>query len=271
MANSEKALAVRLSIETAVDLRSQVEAHIRAAAEQLRAAQKLTQKFGCDLAYACGPEAHRWAYTGSANLVRGKEEDIALVCKYVDSEIWSYLFEHADLARVMSTDAINQFRADVHALNILPATQANIEATFAGLVANKGEMLADGVESVARRISWDHKTNSPWKFTPKFITKSAVRKSGCVLDVRESFSGALDDLHRFFCHLQNRPAPSREARPGYAMRYIFRPKFDFEFFSVKLFKTTFTAHVSFTKAGLELLPQLNKILAKRYPHCLPSR
>ncbi len=80
-------------------------------------------------------------------------------------------------------------------------TAANIEATFGQLYEARGDMFERGVLQCFRRLSWDYKTNQPFKFGKRVIVTGLM--TGGYAGSRAT--NELDDLMRVFHVLDGQP------------------------------------------------------------------
>jgi len=124
----------------------------------------------------------------------------------VDREYWRHMVDKSGIRDGMSTEAIRKMDDTIRGKDCPEFTQANIEATFAGLFANKEAMFGQLVLSVYRRISWDHKTNQPAQFGKKMILKSC----SCYLMSTPwlDHQSPLLDLERALFTLDQQPLPT---------------------------------------------------------------
>lgn len=192
-----------------------------------------------------------------------------LLTKRMDAELWDVLFKASGLRSFMDAETRQQFKKERDDLNVIPVTQDNIRATFAHMYASRDEMFADGVENLFRKLSWDHKTNSPVAFGQKIIMRlrSALMSRG--LDPDQA--NIVDDLNRALCILTGQPQPDHRQGAfkilGAAMDERDRGEWAGEFFAVRWFKNGM-GHFLFK--DVELVHKLNKVLAARYPMALAN-
>lgn len=97
--------------------------------------------------------------------------------------------------------------------NDIPAfSEANILSTFEQLHQSKGEVFERGVINVFKGLSWNYRTNSPYKFGAKIIVSGLVKYArwGFGLNWRWQ-RDRLADLERMLMFLDGKPIPDNRA------------------------------------------------------------
>ncbi len=137
-----------------------------------------------------------------------------------------------------------------------------IEATFLKLHSERANMVIDGVCQVFRELSWEYKTNRPVEFGPKIIVSGCAGWSYCRAD-------KIDDLSRILHVFDGKPEPDHRETFSRKIGVAGGSKIELsdDYLRVVRFKNG-NAHVWF-KDGAHV-KQLNKIIAQRYPDCLPA-
>ncbi len=142
-------------------------------------------------------------------------------------------------------------------------TRENIAATFRDLHVNRREMFNRGVLNLFKGLSWDYKTNSPWKFGKRIIVK--------YLNSYNGNGDKLDDLMRAFCILDNQPEPEYRNSVSVQIsnrRYNgFSGVIDTQYFQVQLYKNG-NGHLTFNRP--DLVEKMNAILGIFYPFSIPQ-
>jgi hypothetical protein len=126
-------------------------------------------------------------------------------------------------------------------------------------------MFERGVIETFRRLSWDYKTNQPFKFGKRIIVQYLANEWGS-LNYRAL--DELEDLHRVFCILDGHKEPDH--RDGIASQMQTAcanndTQWTGPYFAIKWYKKG-TGHVTFLRS--ELVTRMNQLLAKRYPNAL---
>ena len=206
--------------------------------------------------------------------VYGREtllKDLALspdtLKKRMDADLWDVLFKASGMRTFMDAEARKAFQKSRDTLTVVPLTEDNLRTTFEGLYADRGEMFANGVENLFRKLSWCHKTNSPVAFGKKLIMR--VRSYQMTRGIDPASADNVDDLIRALCVLTGKPEPDHRQGAlkvlGEVMDRADRGEWAGEYFTVRWFKNGF-AHFIFQ--DVELVNKLNRVLAARYPLAL---
>lgn len=82
----------------------------------------------------------------------------------IDSRGWNYLRSESGLRTFIDAQAREQWRKQLVNGDVPELTAANIEATFTQLYGVRGDMFERGVIECFRRLSWDYRTNQPFRF-----------------------------------------------------------------------------------------------------------
>lgn len=146
------------------------------------------------------------------------------------------------------------------------ADATNIEATFTHLYGARGGMFERGVLACFRRLSWDYRTNQPFKFGKRIIVKYLLSQGS----TNHRVTNELDDLIRVFCVLDGKPEPDHR-HGAYALvwnaRHERRTEAENDYLHLRWFKNG-NGHLTFKR--LDLVEKINVILAKHYPNALAS-
>ena len=191
------------------------------------------------------------------------EKALEEVRKKVDASAWQYLMNESGNMAFMDAKAREEWQEKMRAYDVPPLTYDNIKATFQELHANRRDLFNRGVLNIFKGLSWDYKTNSPWKFGKRLIVTYVTSWNGN--------ADKLDDLMRAFCVLDGKPEPeyrnsvSKEVRE---LRYkTFQGTIETPYFTLKTHKNG-NGHLTFTRP--DLVEKLNKILHVFYPYAIPQ-
>ncbi|HEY4370013.1 MAG TPA: DUF4942 domain-containing protein [Steroidobacteraceae bacterium] len=191
--------------------------------------------------------------------------------RQIDFGGWDYLMSESGLISFMDAKAREQWRKQLESDQLPPLTADNIISTFRHVHSTREEMFERGVISLFKRLSWDYKTNLPFRFGKRLIFRHLFTIYGNNFDhsfVNHTTCDELDDLTRVFHVLDGRPEPDH--RDGF-YRHIgdaHRAKqmeWSGEYFSLKWFKKG-TGHLIFHRE--DRVDQLNQILARHFPNAL---
>lgn len=195
------------------------------------------------------------------------DRDRENLAEEIDRQCWSTLFEKTNVRQILSAkkreelDKMLNERTWDRKRTLLPFTVENIESTLAGLHEKRADLFEESVVELYRSLSWDHKTNSPFKLQSRLIVHT--------YQFEYSDRHALYDLERVLCLLDGQAVPDYSFGLR-AMRHVPRavwhtvPSEKRPLFQVKFFSGTIHAKILVP----ELIDQLNKIVAKHYPFVL---
>lgn len=196
----------------------------------------------------------------------------------VDAAAWQYLMHESGLRSLMDAKARADWDKSISEGNIPELTDANIRSTFKMLHDARGDIFERGVVACFKSLAWDYKTNLPHKFGKRIVI-TYLRNSvsggkwgsgGSLGHVNHGRCDVLDDLSRVFSVLDGKPEPDH--RQGWYSRLnrcdkIGDPDAADEYMSVRCYRNG-NGHVTFNR--LELVDQLNLIIARHFPRCLPE-
>lgn len=200
------------------------------------------------------------------------DELLIAATKAIDARGWAYLMNESGLRSFMDAAARSEWDDKVYGLEVPPLTVENITATFTALHASRGDLFDRGIINCFRALSWDHKTNQPFKFGKRVILKYLLQPYGSGkqrwLTVNNDRTNRLDDLDRVFHLLDGKPEPDH--RDGWGSKIRANNKageISGAYFTVKWFLNG-NGHLTFTRP--DLVDKMNQILAKHFPNALAS-
>lgn len=260
-------LVKSVSIANLANQRVAVVERVHAALDLLAEAERIAKtahlgfpRLVLDDAYVC---RGRPSVTGDYAKCDDAEDAIVRV---IDVRGWSYLLSESGLRTFMDAHAREQWDRQLSEGDVPELTAANIEATFAQLHDARWDMFERGVIQCFRRLSWDYKTNRPFKFGKRIIVKRLLQ-DGCT---NHYVTNELDDLIRVFCVLDGKPEPDHR-HAAYALvseaQQARRTEAEHVYLHLRWFKNG-NAHVTFKRP--ELVDKMNAILAKHYPNALAA-
>lgn len=195
-----------------------------------------------------------------------RDEAEAAIVRLIDVRGWDYLLSESGLRTFMDAKAREEWSSQIAEGDVPELTAANIEATFAQLYDARSDMFERGVLQCFKRLSWDYKTNQPFKFGKRIIVRYLLSSGSPNFRV----TNELDDLIRVFCILDGKPEPDHR-NGAYSLvsdpRQTRHSEAEHDYFHLKCFKNG-NGHLSFKRS--DLVDQMNKILAKHYPNALAS-
>ena len=202
-----------------------------------------------------------------------------VIRREIDRVAWSYLMDESGLRTFMDAEARKKWTEQLCDSGELPElTAENVRATFQTMHAARGEMFERGVIGCFRRLSWDYRTNNPYRFGKRIILRSLVSVSpwrcnrtgarGLMVHAGYERTNELDDLLRVFHVLDGKP--EQDHRQGcYRMLSDAIDRREWravtEYFSLVWFKNG-NGHLTFKR--LDLVERLNGIIAKHFPGAL---
>lgn len=166
----------------------------------------------------------------------------------------------------MDAKSRSQWDDQIKHLNTPDLTADNVAATFGALYDSRRAMFEAGVLECFRRLSWNYKTNQPAKFAKRIIVRHVIDIWGFPTRSCDE----LDDLDRAMHVLAGLPEPDHRSsiqcvlrqRHSAGERSLEAPMMCLRWYKIG------TAHVTFRR--MDLVDQLNAILARHYPGSLPS-
>lgn len=260
-------LVKSISIVNLANQRVAVVERVRAALDLLDEAQQLAKsahlgfpRLVLDESYGC---RGRPSITGEH--AKRDEAEVAVV-RIIDIRGWDYLLKESGLRTFMDAQAREQWSRQISEGDVPALTAANIEATFAQLYGARGDMFERGVLQCFRRLSWDYKTNQPFKFGKRIIVKYLLMQGS----TNHRVTDELDDLIRVFSVLDAKPEPDHRHGIYTLISDAQRARLteaENDYFHLRWFKNG-NGHLTFKRPNLS--DQMNKILAKHYPNALAS-
>jgi len=133
---------------------------------------------------------------------RRAEAEAAMV-RIIDIRGWDYLLSESGLRTFMDAKARGQWNNQIAEGDVPELTAANIEATFAQLYGARSDMFERGVFEYFRRLSWNYRTNEPFRFGKRIIARYLLSSGS----LNHRVTNELDDLIRVFCVLDGKPEP----------------------------------------------------------------
>lgn len=184
----------------------------------------------------------------------------------VDASAWQYLMHESGLRTLMDATAREAWDKSISEGKFPELTKPNIEATFAELYGNRGDMFERGVIACFKALAWCYKTNLPQKFGKRIVVSYL---SGSYSTGK---TNQLDDLVRVMSVLDGKPEPDHRngiysalcksgANNGKAA------VIETEYLQIRTFKNR-NGHITFKR--LDLVDRMNKIIASHYPGALPA-
>lgn len=260
-------LVKSISIANLANQRTAIVERIHAALDLLGEAQQLATaahlrfpRLVLDESYGC---RGRPSVTGD---YAKRDEAQAAMVRLVDAHGWNYLLAESGMRTFMDAKAREQWNRQIAEGDVPELTVANIEATFAQLYGTRGDMFERGVLQCFRRLSWDYKSNSPFRFGKRIIVRYLLSQ-GCS---NYHVTNELDDLTRVFSVLDGKPEPDHRhgisSLISHAQR-LRKTEAENAYFQLRWFKNG-NGHLMFLR--VDLVDQMNKILAKHYPNALAS-
>ncbi|KVT93168.1 hypothetical protein WK60_11965 [Burkholderia ubonensis] len=260
-------LVPSISIVNLANQRVAVVERVRAALDLLGEAQQLAKsahlgfpRLVLDESYGC-----RGRPTVTGEYAKRDEAEAAMV-RIVDVRGWDYLLSESGLRTFMDAKARDQWSKQIAEGDVPELTVANIEATFSQLYGARGDMLERGVLQCFQRLSWNYRTNEPFKFGKRIIVRYLLSQGSSNYHV----TNELDDLTRVFSVLDGEPEPDHRhgmsALISDAQRQR-KTEAENSYFHLRWFKNG-NGHLTFKRT--DLVDKMNKILAKHYPNAVAS-
>lgn len=191
-----------------------------------------------------------------------REKIVAEFTKKLDGYAWRRLMKDSGNLTFMDAKAREDWSKSIQEGKHPELTYENIVATFRDLHASRQDMFHRSIISLFQKLSWDYKTNRPFKFGKRIIISYITGyHSGGGKD-------KLDDLTRAHCVLDGKPEP--DYRQGFNSLIQYGQStghVENDYLSVKWFKNA-NGHVTFKRP--DLIEKMNKILHLYYPNAIAS-
>ncbi|MBF3788892.1 DUF4942 domain-containing protein [Burkholderia pseudomallei] len=260
-------LVPSISIVNLANQRVAVVERVRAALDLLGEAQQLAKtahlgftRLVLDESYGC-----RGRPTITGEYAKRDEAEAAFV-RLIDIRGWDYLLSESGLRTFMDAKARDQWSKQIAEGDVPALAVANIEATFSQLYGARGDMLERGVLQCFQRLSWNYRTNEPFKFGKRIIVRYLLSQGSSNYHV----TNERDDLTRVFSVLDGEPEPDHRhgmsALISDAQRQR-KTEAENSYFHLRWFKNG-NGHLTFKRT--DLVDKMNKILAKHYPNAVVS-
>lgn len=256
-------LVKSVSIGNLLNQREAVLQRLRSARDLIEEARKIASAahLGCvEDMFSSG----RYGFAG--NFLTG---DFGNVERWIDKAGWEYLMAESGIRTFMDSATRQRWAEAMNKEEIPPLTVDVIASTFGQLYDNRQQMFENGVVEIFRRLSWNYKTNEPFKFGRRIVLSYILQS--------DRWGGAyprncdqLDDLERALYVLDGKPEPDHRQSIGTIVRSkIYGKEWSAEtdYFALRWYKKG-SAHVTFKRP--DLIGKLNSILAARYPNALAS-
>lgn len=192
------------------------------------------------------------------------------VQKDMAARAWEYLFNESGMRTFMDNQAREEWYNAISSNEVPDLTFENIQATFAQLHDSRGEIFERGVINSFRRLSWNHKTNKPQMFGKKIIIQGFIDARYEWMFVNHSPANTLDDMLRSLHILDKKPEPDHRDGTYCCVSDAIKEKqnsYENEYWHLRWYKAG-TVHITFKR--LDLIDQMNDILAKHYPDAVPN-
>jgi hypothetical protein len=273
---AEHALIPSISIEGLINARDGALETLRRAARDIEQAREAMRLLNVELPRVAVD------VNGDRDGTALDKEHLDDIKQEIDRVAWAALFNQSGVSAIMSSKKRAELSGMLHDRNAgryhnttprpPELTADNIRATFADLYSKRGEMFDESVEEVFKKLSWDHKTNSPQRFQPKMILGYCLQTNyghaGSCAGVR--YDGVLPDLERVLHMLAGKPLPTYQmglnhtANDGallYGVKVAIPATDGPSLFALRCYMKG-TCHVW---VDSYLIDQMNRIMARLYP------
>lgn len=196
-----------------------------------------------------------------------------VVQREIDAVGWDYLMNESGIRTFMDATARQTWDAQISTGEIPALTRQNVASTFRQLYEARAEMFERGVIECFQRLSWNYRTNQPFKFGKRIVLQylfQRPRSKERWLYLNRSVTNELDDLMRVLAMLDGRAEPDH--RQGMSsqllqVRDAGRMQWEGDYFTLRWYWKG-TGHLTFKR--MDLVEQMNAILARRFPNALAS-
>lgn len=232
--------------------------------------------------------AHLGGVAGMFNTGRYNEapsimsDGVEAMMQWIDAAGWDYLMNESGMYSFFDSKSREEWREGLQKKRCPVLTAESVAATFKGLFEQRNDLFERGVLEIFRALSWDYKTNKPFKFGKRIVMryvceswKTAKGKS-YVTGVHHAAEQKMNDLARVMSMLDGKPeADHRESVGRHFSQYVrqqrdnegihFPGTWECELFALRYFKNG-NGHLTFKR--MDVVDKMNKILAKHYPDAI---
>ncbi len=197
------------------------------------------------------------------------DESKKAIKKYIDKEFWNHLFDKSGVKDFMDSEAKRKLIEPLYGNGNIPDfIHENIISTFLDIYSKRNDMFERGVINLFKGLSWNYKTNQPFKFGKKIIINDALSDSPWSYWSIKSYAlDKLEDFQRAFCILDKKPVPDQKNSMSEKLERFSDDQWKGEYFDLKFYKKG-TIHLTFNRYNL--VDGMNKILSKYYPNALAN-
>jgi hypothetical protein len=193
--------------------------------------------------------------------------------KLLDRNAWRMLLDESGMRTFMDQHTRERWDEQIDKMHFPALTAEAVAGTFARLYESRGEMFEQGVIRCFRELSWDYKTNNPFRFGKRIVLPFLKGWSDSTYPDHGRAS-KLDDLVRVMSVLDGRPEPDHRSGMYHVLSQAmsepgqrYRGETRTDYLRVKWFKNR-SGHVEFLRP--DLVDGMNAIIAKHYPGALPA-
>ena len=266
-----------ISIENLLNQRDGILTRVDTAIATLQEAQELARSAG--IVGAISYRGFDYVIQGEYNRHNGLLDEGApeLIRKRLDAMTWAHLMSESGLRTFMDAKARREWDEKISKLECPAATIDNVRATFGNMYDARGEIFERGVINCFKALSWDYKTNQPFKFGRRLVMRfirgkiTSARGGGTSLGyVNMRSSDELDDLTRVLTVLDGKPEPDHRDGWYSKLNHVNKttdPDAENDYLRVACFRNG-NGHVTFKRP--DLVDRMNQILAKHFPAQLPA-
>ncbi|SCU73998.1 Methyltransferase domain protein [Cupriavidus necator] len=260
-------LVKSISIDNLANQRLCVVERVRASLDLLAEAERLarTAHLGFPRLVIDNSHARRGTPVVTGEYANRADAEHAIL-RTIDTQGWQYLLAESGLRTFMDARAREQWNRQIAEGDVPELTAANIEATFSQLYRARGEMFERGVIACFQRLSWDYKTNQPFRFGKRLIVTYLFSHGS----PNHRITDELDDLLRVMRVLDGQPEADHRHGAYHLITEAWRARLteaQNDYLHVRWFRNG-NGHLTFKR--LDLVDQMNQILARHYPNALAS-
>jgi hypothetical protein len=261
-------LVKSISIENMLRQRDAVIERLADAKRLIDEADKIADAAG--LGTVSGHIGDRYGRSSGAPI--GAPDFVESITKRVDAHGWQHLMKESGLMTLMDATAREEWNKGVYDFKTPGLTLENVNSTFGILYEGRGELFERGLIKCFRGLSWDYRTNQPFKLGKRIVMACLFQKhvGNYTQSVNYHAADKLDDLVRVFSVLDSKPEPDHRNGINAALSEAARKRerfADLEYFEIVWFKNG-NGHLTFKRP--ELVEKINKVIAKNYPNALAS-
>lgn len=235
---------------------------VRLAAESWEEIRIAGRALGLDI-----PRARVYGhYRGEFDIAEVEEMELE-----IEMGVWRQFATKSHLTDMLDGQGRREFEESLKAKEPVRFTKEAVVATYTAISKNRGEIFMRGLMATLKNISWDYKSNQPFKLGSRLVGRMfSVYGGGLQKWLSVSDSSKVDDLNRVFAKVDGKDEPVSlwpELRFSIEKHNVGKRVPCGPYFEIKAHKNG-NGHLYFLRR--DLVEEVNRLISKMYPNALPG-